>query len=165
MKKIKKWFWHFALFVVFALKVSCIDVEASGEMAIGADIGWLSQLEKQGATWVNDNGIETDVLDLLKERGVNAARIRAFVNPPSDFVWTKPSGYDLILGYADTKGVLYTQITGYPCCNSVHGHSRYFPNGKNIFRGILPVKFFFSQGFNYAVKIQEADVVNKGPCF
>lgn len=78
------------------------------ELVYGADIGWLSQLEDQGITWVDDNGTTTDALLLLKQKGVNAVRIRAFVNPNSNFLWTKPRGYDVMLGYADTKGVLYT---------------------------------------------------------
>lgn len=79
------------------------------DISYGADIGWLSQLEDQGVTYVDDNGIEADALELLKDKGVNAVRIRAFVNPPSDFQWTKPlNGSTCLLGYCDTAGVLYT---------------------------------------------------------
>ena len=97
--------------LVLVLTLSFIKIDnvyASDNLVRGADIGWLSQLEDQGVSWVDDNGNEADVLDILQEKGINAVRIRAFVNPPSNFQWTKPSGYDVMLGYADTQGVLYT---------------------------------------------------------
>ena len=65
---------------------------SSDEMIYGADIGFLSQLEAQGVQWVDDNGNTRDALELLKEKGVNAVRLRVFVKPPEDFVWTKPDG-------------------------------------------------------------------------
>ncbi len=95
---------------VFVLMLSCMGVEAkaSDDMVYGVDIGWLNQLENAGVTWVDDDGITKDALQLLKDKGVNAIRIRAFVNPPSTFTWTKPNGITVMLGYADTKGVVYT---------------------------------------------------------
>lgn len=84
------------------------SVHASEDIAYGADVGWLSQLEAQGITWVDDNGIAKDAMALLKEKGVDTIRIRAFVNPPSSFSWTKPDGSTCLLGYNDTAGVLYT---------------------------------------------------------
>lgn len=83
-------------------------VYASDDVAYGADIGWLSQLEDNGITWVDDNGTQTDALLLLKNKGIDAVRIRAFVNPPSDFIWVKDTGEEVALGYCDTRGVLYT---------------------------------------------------------
>ena len=81
--------------------------ESSDEMIYGADIGFLSQLEAQGVQWVDDNGNTKDALELLKEKGVNAVRLRVFVKPPEDFVWTKPDGTTCILGYTDTQALLY----------------------------------------------------------
>lgn len=46
------------------------------DISYGADIGWLSQLEDQGVTYVDDNGIEADALELLKDKGVNAFFIK-----------------------------------------------------------------------------------------
>lgn len=109
MKRARKWIAVFVFTLVLSIFSNKAEVYAASEnLVYGADIGWLSQLENQGVTWVDENGTVTDVLDLLKDKGVNAVRIRAFVNPPSTFTWTKPSGYDVILGYADTQGVLYT---------------------------------------------------------
>ncbi len=110
-----KWFKRFwgiiALgAVLFCADMSCVHAsEQDSNISFGADIGWLSQLEDQGITYVDDNGVETDALELLQDKGVNAVRIRAFVNPPSNFQWTKPlNGKTCLLGYCDTTGVLYT---------------------------------------------------------
>lgn len=101
----------FCLCVSALMSVPTINVKAAStttnEMIYGADIGFLSQLENQGVTWVDDNGNEKDALELLKEKGVNAVRLRVFVNPPEDFVWTKPDGTTCILGYTDTQALLY----------------------------------------------------------
>lgn len=108
MIKIKKClFLMLALFLVSGFKNSR-TAYASDSIAYGADVGLLSQLENAGITWVDDNGNEKDALQLLKDKGVDAVRIRAFVKPNSDFKWTKPDGSTCMLGYADTQGVLYT---------------------------------------------------------
>lgn len=83
-------------------------VSGSRDIVYGADIGYLSQLENQGVQWIDDTGKEKDALQLLKDKGVNAVRLRVFVKPPSDFYWTKPDGTRCMLGYADTKGLLYS---------------------------------------------------------
>lgn len=107
MKKVKRLLVSFAI-MMLVLSCDTKVAEASEEFVNGVDVGWLSQLENEGVVWVDENGTETDALQLLKDKGANAVRIRAFVNPSSTFTWTKPSGYDVILGYADTQGVLYT---------------------------------------------------------
>lgn len=85
-----------------------MEVASSDEMVYGADIGFLSQLEEQGIQWTDDDGNAKDALELLKEKGVNAVRLRVFVKPPEDFIWTKPDGTTCMLGYSDTKGLLYS---------------------------------------------------------
>ena len=74
--------------------------------AYGADIGWLRQFEDMGYVWVDENGIQKDVLDLLKSFGVNSLRFRVFVNPPKDAVWVKAEDDIVYLGYADEQSVL-----------------------------------------------------------
>ncbi len=81
---------------------------AENRIICGADIGWMSQMEKEGIKWVNDQGVVTDPLVLLKDKGVTAVRLRVFVKPPSDFKWTKPDGTVVILGFADTAGLIYS---------------------------------------------------------
>ena len=42
-----------------------------------------------GYRWLNDAGEETDILTASKELGVNAVRLRIFVNPPEGAFWQK----------------------------------------------------------------------------
>lgn len=74
--------------------------------AYGADIGWLKQFEELGYQWLNEKGELKDVLDILKEFGVNALRFRVFVNPPEKPVWIKAEDDICNLGYADSMSVL-----------------------------------------------------------
>jgi arabinogalactan endo-1,4-beta-galactosidase len=48
---------------------------------VGADVGWLTQLESMGYTWTDTTGASGSALQILKNSGVNTIRIRTFVNP------------------------------------------------------------------------------------
>jgi arabinogalactan endo-1,4-beta-galactosidase len=48
---------------------------------VGADVGWLTQLETMGYTWTDPTGASGTALQILKNAGVNTIRIRTFVNP------------------------------------------------------------------------------------
>jgi arabinogalactan endo-1,4-beta-galactosidase len=47
----------------------------------GADVSFLPEIETYPATFFDVNGIETDVLDLLKENGCNTIRVRLWHTP------------------------------------------------------------------------------------
>src|SRR6478609_9617839 len=49
--------------------------------AKGADISWLTEMEAAGYTFYNRAGEQKDCYALLKEQGMNAVRLRAWVNP------------------------------------------------------------------------------------
>ena len=49
--------------------------------AKGADISWVSEMEKDGKTFRTSSGISSDIFDVLAESGVNAIRLRVWVNP------------------------------------------------------------------------------------
>ena len=49
--------------------------------AKGADISWVSEMEKDGRTFQLKAGTKADIMDVLKETGVNAIRLRVWVNP------------------------------------------------------------------------------------
>ncbi|HMO60946.1 MAG TPA: glycosyl hydrolase 53 family protein [Ferruginibacter sp.] len=49
--------------------------------AKGADIGWLSEMEAAGKKFYNNSGTEQDCIELLKSKGINAIRLRVWVNP------------------------------------------------------------------------------------
>ena len=49
--------------------------------AKGADISGVSDMEKGGRTFQLKNGTKADIMDVLKVTGVNAIRLRVWVNP------------------------------------------------------------------------------------
>lgn len=84
--------WIFILpFIVF---ISCkkatptdraVDVTpppvVTSNFAKGADVGWLTQMESSGRKFYNSSNTETECLQLLKSVGMNAIRLRVWVNP------------------------------------------------------------------------------------
>jgi len=53
------------------------------DMARGADVGWLSQMESSKRTFQDSHGKPGDLLDILKESGINSIRLRVWANPAS----------------------------------------------------------------------------------
>ena len=49
--------------------------------AKGADISWITQMEEDGVKFYDAEGDETDCFELMKELGVNAIRLRVWVDP------------------------------------------------------------------------------------
>lgn len=54
---------------------------ATPSFAKGADISWLSEMEKDGKSFCKKDGSRADCLDVLKDCGVNSIRLRVWVNP------------------------------------------------------------------------------------
>lgn len=79
---------------------------SSSNIARGADIGWVSQLEDIGIKWINDNGNTEDPLKILKDKGIDSVRLRVFVDPPSNYTWTKRDRTVCYLGYSDKDSVV-----------------------------------------------------------
>lgn len=52
--------------------------------AKGADVSWLPQMEAEGYKFYNDQGEEEDLLQILKDHGIDSIRLRAFVDPSDD---------------------------------------------------------------------------------
>ncbi len=71
----------------------------------GADLSWVSQLQALGFSWVDENQELIDPILACKKMGVNAVRLRVFVNPPADAYWQKRPNELVMLGYCDVKGV------------------------------------------------------------
>ena len=53
------------------------------DFAFGADVGFVSQMESWGTKWLDKNGKQKDILQILKEQGINNVRLRVWVNPSS----------------------------------------------------------------------------------
>ena len=98
---------HFLLLPLLALTVglSCacgdkddnetpakVDIPA---FATGADISWASEMEKNGKTFKTRAGEKADLLTVLKDTGVDAIRLRVWVDP--DGGW---SGKDDVVAMA-----------------------------------------------------------------
>lgn len=88
------------------LVTNVAPVQAATTFVNGADIGWMSQLEALGVKWQNTDGVSEDALQVLKDNGITAVRLRVFVNPPSNFIWNKPGVGNTYLGYTDQAGLL-----------------------------------------------------------
>lgn len=53
----------------------------AADFAYGADIGWITQEEAEGQTFHDAAGVKTDPYVLLKNVGIDAIRLRVWVNP------------------------------------------------------------------------------------
>lgn len=74
--------------------------------AYGADYGWVSQLEAEGITWTDEKGTPADPVAEAAQLGLNAIRLRVFVDPPAESYWVKPEGDRCMLGFCDKESVL-----------------------------------------------------------
>ena len=53
--------------------------------AKGADVSWLTEMEAAGRKFFNAAGTQQDCLQLLKDLGMNAIRLRVWVNPAAGY--------------------------------------------------------------------------------
>jgi arabinogalactan endo-1,4-beta-galactosidase len=56
--------------------------------AKGADVSWLTEMEKAGRKFYDHTSKETDCLELLRSLGVNAIRLRVWVHPATGWCTT-----------------------------------------------------------------------------
>lgn len=83
----------FASTIVVVLLSLCVPSPASAQFACGADIGWLSQMEAQGYVFKDNSGVQRNCLDILKGKGINALRLRVWVNPTGGYCGKKDVAY------------------------------------------------------------------------
>ena len=75
------------LLAVAVIAMSCTEKPsaqynvATPSFAKGADVSWLSEMEKDGKTFQKKDGSKADCFSVLKDCGVNAIRLRVWVNP------------------------------------------------------------------------------------
>ena len=77
------------------------------KMIYGVDLGWATQLESMGYHWLDETEKQADIMEVLEKFGVNAVRLRVFVNPPKDAFWMKKEDEKVMLGFCDAQSVLY----------------------------------------------------------
>ncbi|HOT55201.1 MAG TPA: glycosyl hydrolase 53 family protein [Bacteroidales bacterium] len=58
---------------------------------VGADISWVPEQEDKGTVF-SDNGVEKDVMEILKDNGFNWVRLRLFVDPAAENGYS-PQGF------------------------------------------------------------------------
>lgn len=80
----------------------------------GADVSWVTEMEAAGWYYYDSLGIKTDLFTLLKQKGINAIRLRIWVNPSNGWcnlndviakaLRAKQAGMDILLDfhYSDT---------------------------------------------------------------
>lgn len=57
--------------------------------AKGADVSWLSEMEYNLYKFKDNNGVQKDCLEILKEKGINSLRFRVWVDPANGFCGKK----------------------------------------------------------------------------
>ena len=57
------------------------DPVVNTDFAKGADVSWLTEMESKGVKFYDKAGNEKECMALMKELGVNAIRLRVWVNP------------------------------------------------------------------------------------
>jgi arabinogalactan endo-1,4-beta-galactosidase len=53
----------------------------TSSFAKGADVSWITEMESAGRKFYNNNGAPQDVMQILKDLGMNTIRLRVWVNP------------------------------------------------------------------------------------
>lgn len=56
-----------------------------GTYAKGADVSWVSEMEASAKKFYNNAGVAEDLFKILKGKGINAIRLRVWVNPVSGY--------------------------------------------------------------------------------
>ncbi len=80
------------LSIIFALLLSTVALTAqtptnTDDFVIGADMGWLTELESKGHKLYNEQGEEREGTALMREYGLSAVRLRVWVNPLKHGNW------------------------------------------------------------------------------
>jgi arabinogalactan endo-1,4-beta-galactosidase len=69
------------IFTSLLFLLSLVAVKAQNTFARGADVSWCTEMEAEGKKFYNANGQKTELMALMKEIGMNAIRLRVWVNP------------------------------------------------------------------------------------
>ena len=95
MKKFEKLAVLLTLIVIALVMDGCSGIKNTTtsrqvvEFAKGADVGWLTEMEAAGIKFYNNNGVPQECMQILKDKGMNAIRLRAWVNPQDGWNNTK----------------------------------------------------------------------------
>lgn len=76
-----------SLLTICLCLIASAQLPSSESFALGADLGWITELESKGHKWYNWKGEERECTALMKELGMNAVRIRVWVDPSKHGNW------------------------------------------------------------------------------
>jgi arabinogalactan endo-1,4-beta-galactosidase len=76
---------------------SSTSLKVAPNYIVGADISWVQQNEDRGTRY-SDNGVQKDILEILKDHGFNYIRLRVFVDPTKSTPRDRPYSAQ---GYCD----------------------------------------------------------------
>ncbi|MBS1559658.1 MAG: glycosyl hydrolase 53 family protein [Bacteroidetes bacterium] len=68
---------------------SPIAPPTTADFVKGADVSWVTEMEAAGVKFYNSQGVQQECLSILKDKGMNAMRLRAWVNPAAGWNNTK----------------------------------------------------------------------------
>lgn len=71
--------------IVLLLMIGMYAHAQNISFASGADVSWCTEMEADGKKFYNENGQETEMMALLKQMGMNAVRLRVWVNPENEY--------------------------------------------------------------------------------
>ena len=72
------------LILILSIVVNIQKVSAQ-QFASGADVSWLTEMESAGIKFYSTDGIQTECMSLLQSYGMNAVRLRVWVNPANNW--------------------------------------------------------------------------------
>ncbi|MEH0740408.1 glycosyl hydrolase 53 family protein [Vibrio cholerae] len=103
------------LIKTLAILGTIVSSSSSHALIKGADISWITEMEDNGYEFYNDWGYRQDVLSILRDHGMNAVRLRVWVNPSDGYYssiddvivkaqWAKAANMDVMIDfhYSDT---------------------------------------------------------------
>ncbi len=73
--------FKYTVLLLFIALLAINQNKLSAQFAKGADVSWLTEMESSGYSWYNDNGSQQSLFQILKDHGMNAIRLRVWVNP------------------------------------------------------------------------------------
>ena len=95
--------------IMACMGCNAIWAQASKPFTKGADIGWVTEMEDQGHKFYNSEGNPTDCFALMKQLGMDAIRLRVWVNPDKRYngtddvvakaVRAREAGMDVMLDF------------------------------------------------------------------
>lgn len=74
----------FGLLLVIGFTNTLAESALNKNFAKGADISWLPQMEASRFKFYDDNGVQQDCFQILKDHDINTIRLRTWVNPSNN---------------------------------------------------------------------------------